>query len=481
MTFTVNFYKFNKHYNSTKRPGADTETVTYNCDILEGSAIFNPYIILDIGLAMTPAKYNYCFIPSFDNRYYFVKEWSFDAGRWTAVLECDVLATWRNTIGNTELYALRASKKWNGYIMDNKYPTKTNAELSHTVFSTPYTSVNAGCYVIGVVSKRGNFGSLTYHALSASEMGELCAQLQDPTLISDDGNFSLQDASAGLQLNLIDPMQYIKSCVWLPFQKANISGTDIPASGPQGGFDIYNWHLTGFTHRILSNTTPYVEIVRAVTLPVHPDAASRGAFVKFSPYTIRTVSYPPFGVFELDTSVASTTNTVQFTLVIDPLTGKGTLIVMANTTVLNRIEAQIGVPIALSQVTRDYIGAVSNALGAVGNIASVISNPAGNAISGMVGAAQGIINAGVSLVPRANTIGSGGGFSHLRGRFVVDSQFFRVVNDDINHNGRPLCEMIKPAEYGGYFIIQDGDIAAATTQIEGAKIKDYLETGFYWE
>ena len=485
MSFKVTFYKFNKHYNSTKRPAKSDPSETFNCNILRGSAVYNPTVELDLGLDRTPAEFNYCIIPAFDSRYYFVREWTFNDGLWIASLQEDVLASWRNTIGNTSRYILRAANAFNGSVMDGKYPLKTGCTFQHSTVSSPYTSINAGCFVIGVVSKGGNFGSLVYHAMNAAEMGLFCKALIDPSIISSANGFSLNDASAALQLNLIDPIQYVKSCVWLPFDKSLLSGTDIPASGETGGFDIFNWHLTGFTHKILSNTHPYVSIQKNFGKVEHPDAAARGQYLNCAPYTIATLSYPPFGVIEIDTSVLCTATVLNTTLLIDPLTGRGILQIEANNTILNRIEAQVGVPIALSQVTRDYMGAVSNALGAVGNLAGSISSLAtGNmagGISGIVGAGQGIISGISSLAPRSNTIGTGGGFSHLHGDFEIDYQFFRPVDDDPVNNGRPLCEFRRPSALGGFMVLQDGSITGAMTYQEGEAIRGLLESGFYFE
>lgn len=480
--FDVTFYTFSKRFNSTKRPTGGTK---YRCVVLNGTGVMNPKIELDIGLTSNPSQFNYCYIPDF-HRYYYVREWSFMEGLWIASLDVDVLSTYKDKIGNTSLYVLRASNDYDGRIVDGKYPVKSGCDFSRQTITSPYTSINSGCFVIGVVSKGGNFGSLTYHAMTAGEMGSLCSNLIDPTaMIADVSDFSLDDASAGLQLNLIDPMQYIKSCVWLPFAKSSVNGTDIPASGPTGGFDIFNWHLTGFTHRILSNSAPYVNISKSFAIPKHPDTTSRGNYVNCAPYTIATLSFPPFGVIEIDTSVLCNASALSVNLIIDPLTGKGTIVLKANNIILNRIEAQIGVPIQLSQVTRDYVGAVNNALGAVGNAAGAIGSFASGGIAGgisaVTGAAQGIINAAVSLVPRANTIGTGGGFSHLQGDFELDFQFFRPVADDLTHNGRPLCQRRYPKNLGGYMIIQDGDVSTTGTAAENERVQAHLEGGFYYE
>lgn len=462
------------------RPDSSLEKAVYNCVVLNGTGVINPKIELDVGPDGNPTNYNYCYISDFQSRYYYVREWTYSAGLWIASLAVDVLATYRGRIGSTSLYVLRAANESDGTVMDSLYPVKTGCTFARNTVVSPYTSINAGCFIIGVVSKGGNFGSLTYHAMTAAEMASLCTALIDPTIISAGNGFSLNDASAALQLNLIDPIQYIKSCVWLPFDKSNVNGTDIPASGSTGGFDIFNWHLTGFTHKILSNSAPYINITKTFGLTQHPDTSSRGNYVNASPYTIATLSFPPFGVIELDTSVLCTASNLDCQLLIDELTGKGTIIIKVGQTILNRLEAQIGVPIAISQVNRDIIGGVTNALGAVGNLASAISNPL-SAANGLIGAAQGITNAFVSMVPRSNTIGSGGGFSHLQGTFEIDWQFFRPVDDDPTHNGRPLCKRRRPRDLGGYMLIQDGDVSIPGTAIEGEQIRTFLETGFYWE
>lgn len=479
--FNVIFYKFDKRFNSTKRPENNSSlTMRTRCHILNGTGVINPKIELDIGLTENPSQYNFCFINDF-NRYYYVREWFFDAGKWIAFLNVDVLATYRNRIGSQNLYILRAANDYDGRIMDGLYPVKSGCDYARNTVNSPYSSINAGCFVIGVVSKYGNFGSLTYHAMTAAQMGTLSAALiEDPSdLINSTYGFSLNDASAALQVQLIDPIQYIKSCVWLPFDVSEIPGTDIPASGPQGGIDIFNWHLN-VAHRIISNNGPHINITKTFGLTKHPDTSSRGNYVNCAPYTVATLSFPPFGVIELDTSVLCDASGLNAQLIIDALTGRGTIILKANNTIMNRLESQVGVPIQLSQVTRDFLGAASNILGSVGNIASAIVNPAG-AVGGIIGAGQGIINAVEAMCPRANTIGSGGGFSHLQGTFEIDWQFFRPVNDDLIHNGRPLCQKRRPRDLGGYMLVQDADVPTTGTRAEDEQITAFLQGGFYWE
>ena len=98
-----------------------------------------------------------------------------------------------------------------------------------------------------------------------------------------------------------------------------------------------------------------------------------------------------------------------------------------------------------------------------------------------IGAASGVGNAVESLMPRAQTIGTTGSFVSNRGDFRLDHQFFRPVPDDNTHNGRPLCQVRQLNTLSGYMLIQDGDVQITGTATEDSKIRNYLESGFYYE
>ena len=163
---------------------------------------------------------------------------------------------------------------------------------------------------------------------------------------------------------------------------------------------------------------------------------------------------------------------------VDLLSGLGILTISCNGVVLNRIETRIGVPISLSQVTRDYIGAVSNVASAVGSAITGVATANPLAVIGVV---SGVGNAVEALQPRSNTIGTTGSYAGLNGDFKLDHQFFRPVNADNTHNGRPLCEVRKINTLSGFIIVQDGDVAINGTSTEDQQIRSYLESGFYYE
>ena len=471
MSFKVNLYSLEKRDNSTKQPtGTGTE---YNCVLKDGCGILNPTIKLDMGLTSNPHSFNYAYISTF-GRYYFIEEWYFEDALWTASLRVDVLATYKSQIGSASLYVLRADADYNGDIIDTLYPAKTGCSYNNDTKANPWTSNY--CFVVGCISENASMGSIKYYVLGSGQMAVMCHALMDAATIIDAANgFDLMDASAALQLSLVDPIQYIKTCVMLPF-----AYTDMTGYGSLEQVKVFNFE-PGTIQGVVIEPDTRLSLSYEFTIPKHPDTNGRGNYVNSAPYTKLTLTIPPWGCIDIDTSVTCNTSKLKADVDVDPITGKAVLIVSvtisSKTIILNRIESQLGVPISLSSVTRDYVGAITSAAGALG---SAIGGLMGN-VGAIGGLAANIGNAVEALMPRAQTIGSTGAFVSNRGTFHLDAQFFRPVNDDKTHNGRPLCEVRTLSTLSGYQLIQDGDVAISGTATEDAKVRAYLEGGYYYE
>ena len=467
MAFTVRLYTLKKRDNSTKQPtGNGTE---FSCVLKSGSGIMHPTITLDIGKTADPSQYNYAYIPAFA-RYYFIEEWYFDRALWTASLKVDVLATYKTDIGTANLYVMRCASEQDGNVIDTLYPAKSGCSFASDTKTNPWTS--AETYVIGVVSQDARCGSLIHYAMGRASFTALCQWLLSDVVTTANG-FKIEDCSLELQRSLVEPLQFIKSCVLLP---VSINDT-ISSVSPNPHVVVYGWETTEGGKVLDENTA--IEKTFTFTIQKHPDTASRGNYVNSAPFTSITLTVPPFGVFDIDTSVTCNASTLTATIRLDQITGKGTLTVECNGIVLNRIEAQIGIPVSMSSVTRDYLGAVSNIGGAIGGMAEGFLT--GGLAGGVVGGLSGIGNAIQSLQARANTIGTTGSYGSLIGDFKLGHQFFRPIADDNTHNGRPLCAKRTINNLSGYIIVQDGDVSINGTSSEDAEIRQYLETGFYYE
>ena len=486
MAFNVNFYQFAKKENSTAQPQSGARV--FPCIIRNESGVINPTIEIDLPITENPSQYNYAYIPNF-NRYYFIDEWKFAGRLWIANLSVDVLATYKTEIGNHDLYILRASAEYDGRVVDKLYPTKVNSIYEKTELNTPWSMPNNGCYILGIVDKVPNYGSISYYVFTPSGFRQLVAGLLDDTIKEENGfdpDF-INEVGRGLVLSLVDPLQYIKSALFIPMPYASID--KVPLVG--GEITVFNYPITvqgagAVMGDVAAGGIPQIRLSNLTfTSQKHPQTAARGNYVNTSPYTMAQLIIPPFGTIELDTTVLCDVDSFDVEIRIDLITGIGIMEVKANGITLNKIETQIAVPMQLAQVTRDYLGAFNNVMSAGANIANAVGagmsgNPAGIVAAGF-GAAGAIGNAAASLIPRAQSIGSGGSFSQLYEPARVEFQFFEIVDDDLAQNGRPLCKIKKPNTIPGYMIVQDGDVPTTATAAENRKIRNYLESGFYYE
>lgn len=488
MSFTVTLYQFTKKENSTARPSG-TGTA-YPCVVRTDTGIVNPTIELNLGLTNSPANYNYAYIAEF-GRYYFIDEWIFSNRLWLARMSVDALATFKPQVGAASLYILRASADYDGSIIDNKYPTKTGSTLIKNIESYLWEqSVSSGCFVIGVVGQNPKYGSINYYVCDAVALAAIADGLVNQ-VITDGNDFDVNELSKGLQLNLVDPLSYIKSCVYIP-----IAFNSMPGSSIGSTINIYKYNISISGNIKELRAVPYIEITRTITLEKHPQTQSRGNFVNNAPFTTIQLTVPPFGIIEIDTSITCNKSSLSFIARVDVPTGAGILTVSCDGTLLNKLQSQVGVSVVLSQVARDYLNnPIMSTIGqaaasAGGLIASVIDFTTENSMLGTVnklmgnpikGSSSGIVDAAGALGIRTNSIGSGGSYAQFMDNPRIDYQFLILVDDDINHNGRPLCQMRTPASLGGYMLVQDGDIPIPGTAQEARQVRAYLEGGFYYE
>ena len=467
MSFKVRFYAFQKQENSTKQPTSQTPT-EYDCILRDSCSLMSP--VIEIKASDTPQHnlFNYAYIPSF-HRYYFITDWVYDNGLMVAYLSVDVLASYKTYIGNAQLYVLRAADEYNGRIIDNMSPTKTECSYDYSPVNNPWQS---SCFVVGVVSADAAFGSVEYYAMTQSELRSMCIDLMNhDNIINVQNGFNLTDFSKALQLAIVNPMQYVVSAMMLPVPVAEITNTDASRT-------IKVLYFDAGTGKPINTTS---RIYKQLEFPIkeHPQTNSRGVYVNSAPYTNITLTIPPFGVIPIDSTVTVNEDKLYANIEVDPITGKGILEIYSSGIILSRLEAQIGVPIILSQVTRDYIGGISSIAATAGSIAGGIAS--GMVGIGAIGAIHGIGNAIEGLTPRPNTIGTTGTFAALHGDCRMDFQYFSIVDDDITHAGRPLCKVKQINSLSGYIIVQDGDVATTGTAEEERMIRNYLESGFYYE
>jgi hypothetical protein len=485
MAFNIYYFSHTKRINSTLRPDiSDLDNVPHDSVVLkEGTSYLNPVFQIYKGSAFDPQTggfyWNYLYVPRW-TRFYFIDDIVYNEGFLELHCKEDVLASWRGAIGSSTLYILRASEAYDGNIADTLYPTKTNATYSYNEGTSPFIhrsgtdniNISDGTFILGIVSKRGTYGSVRYVALSQSALRTLCMALMDDSLLTSGSSpIDLNDASLVLQKSLMNPLQYIVSCLWVPTLYASVAGTE------EATLDVWDWSVT-VTNKNLGGELPYIMTASAINLNKHPQASSRGAYLNTAPYTNIWLSFPPFGMIELDTTLYRDATQVRCYILTDNITGQGILRVNNGTVDTNRIEAQIGVPIQLSQVVKDYLTGAQSAVNTIGSvIGSAVVGDIGGAITG---AANGIAEGIRAMIPKLSTTGTGGGFASLRGQPTVYHEFFPIVDEYNAELGRPYCRTATPASLEGYLKCL-GDVPIYGTTAEHDEIQEYITNGFYYE
>lgn len=496
--FYTNFYKKN---NSTLRPTATGVTAKYTVSgyLKEPCSIMNPVInIQNNPLQNAPCVFTYAYIPEF-YRYYFVKDWVWNDGLWTVYLDVDVLATYRGDIGEQSEYILRTDSTLNpldydGAISDGMYPATTNFSIDRVTFQNPFENdISLGVYILGIISNENTntVGAISYYAMTPSQFGSFKHHLLSPACFEEmglidivTGNWNVPDMSEEIFKTMYNPYQYIASCMWFPIDPSDISGgavTSIPV-----GWWTYN--ISG--KRMSSFTGSFHDGVEQI--PPHPLAPTRGKYLDYAPYT-KLALHGKFGTIPLDPSYFEVGDYVVNTYTVDYVTGQCLFEVFASDNaqgtgrkLITKTEFLIGVPIQIAQIGRDYLGMASNAIqagsglatGAIGGLAGGVG---GAIIGALAGGADAIINTIDASMPQLQTSGVNGSFISNGISTILLVYHFAIVDEDITHRGRPLCQNRRIDTLHGYILCAEGDLDINAFDAERQEIARFLTTGFFWE
>lgn len=472
MSFRVRFYTFSKRVNSTDRPSADMGHEYLDCNIKEPSGLVNPTIVVDLPAGTSPALYNYCYITQFE-RFYYVDDWTNERGLWVASLTCDVLASWKDYIGAESLYVLRASNDHNGEITDTLYPATTDDVLEtstgHDLF---VDNLSDGWYIVGIVGDNTTGGgAVTYYAIKEQQFSEMIN-----SMLSSVDWMDITSIDEHLQRAIINPMQYFASVSYLPC--AYPGGTEVSTISLGWWKDLFSNDQGQAIAKKINGSEPVFTLTNRFTVTDHPQI-SRGSYLNFPPYCNMWLDFQPFGLIPIDVSQlrAGGNHTLMCIVDVDVISGVASLRMVSGAPgsvgIIDHVQAKVTCTIPLAQIGTDMVGALGSAAGAVGSAGG------GNWLGAGVGIASAV---GQAAIPKVGQVGSySGSMSLYKGAPQLVTQYFRVSDEDNEHNGRPLCEVRTPASLGGFMRVERGDVHAPATGAELSTIKGYLEAGFYYE
>lgn len=484
------FYGLSKKKNSTKQPAPGATSWSVTGTLKEPCSVLNPVVQIKRPSGDTvPYGYTYAYISKF-GRYYFVNDVKWIEPFWEISMSVDVLASYKTVIGTSSHYVLRTDSNttnFNGEITDTMYPATTDIESSVYENANPFTpdSISSGLYIVGIISGNSyhSVGAVTYYAMTSSQFGSLKNKLlSDDNLavmgITDGATpptTLITDMSTQVLKTMYNPYQYIASCTWIPLSASDITNKEAVTSIPIG------WWTYTLSSYVLTGTT-VIKQENAITLPVHPQAATRGTYLNYAPYSIRSV-FGRFGSVPLDGALFKDGDTLQISYRIDLITGQCRAEFFRNRTpgtiLFTQRDFMLGVPIQIAQIGVDYLGTATTAISASANAVSKASRLD---IGGMVSTiADGIYNTLNASMPQLESSGSNGSFLGSSNMTKMVTLFYKIVDEDIGHKGRPLCEIKQINTLSGYILCADGDFDISCFDEERTMINDYLTSGFFWE
>ena len=412
-----------------------------------------------------PTAFNYAYIADF-KRYYFINDIRYDSGLWILQLNVDVLATYKTSIGSTSGYITRSASSGNGYIPDKAWPLTgkvTCDQVGPDSTATYPTTYASGVFVIAATGST-DVNGITLYQLTPAQFKQLVADL----FTTADG-YNWGDLTQGIINSLVNPLDYISSCMWFP-ESFNTSGTSTYVN-------LGLW-ATPFAASIVS-TTSYPDVSYTFTVPKHPQAATYGNYCNMAPYSDYVLDMGFIPTIHLDSTMLIDAATISILIQRDPLTGMAIVTgeainPLTDNQPLFKVTCQYGVPVALTQTTANITGLVNNTIVTAQDIIEGNPRAALDAIA-MIGEAT---QAMTGTVTSSGNTGSIIGHQSLK---ILSGRFFEIAPRDVTNKGKPLCDVKTVSTLTGYMQMENPHVAISGTAAEAGQINSYMESGFYYE
>lgn len=496
MAITLQLLSFTKRENSTKQPTPTqlAGAASFSCTLLENTSLMTP--TFKLSSATNPISYNYVYVSDFGSRYYFITDITSDNNFWYVSCKCDTLASFKSEITAGSHYVLRSASSYDEYISDPVYPTKiketgqfATGSVDGTTATDPFSYSNGHSYVWCITGdvidsslNNQQIGSNVYYWMNDAECYTFINYLLDVQQYS---GIQTTEYSEAMQKALMNPMQYVNSVILLPFDKNSslVTNNDVK-------FGYYTITVTGASIKRLTQGTMMKTQVLEITLPKHPQASTRGKFMNGAPYTSYELYLGAFGSIPIDPASLIDETTLQVTCQTECCTGMTRILIRgkSSNSMIYTGCAQVGVPVTVSELTRDMLGEVQNNL----NQEFATAGAMANILTGGLGAAGGTFNSIQSIgamafdavrykYPTASGGGSNGSFLSLHSTAYLNAKFYEVVNQNTTEIGRPLYQTKTLSTLSGFCMCSGADAAITGTADEVAEINNYLNTGFFIE
>lgn len=322
------FYNFPKQPNSMAIP-ASGSGVGINGRINDASSsVISPVIRIaghyNASIEAPPylIRYNYVYISEY-GRFYFINDWHYNSDNtWTAFCQVDVLGSFQAAIRQSDAYIERSSlvDLYDDKIVDVFYPSTPDYRLATSAYTLDSWSANPqdGCFVIGVLTNDDPiYGSLNYYVLSALGLTALIHNMMDSMGGSQSDWTTSNDIIDKTLKTIVNPMQYITTCKWFPFQKQGTGASPLV---------LGSWASGTSAHKLSYNESVYTFPFQ-IPLPAFPESSIEvdAQYPKFPPYTTCNLYSKLFGAMEISPIDIYGANKLHTTIQVNLISGDGTV------------------------------------------------------------------------------------------------------------------------------------------------------------
>lgn len=446
------FYNHTKRENSTLRPtGAGISRPVF---LKEGTSIYNPTFIM----ADDVTEYNYC---QWGVRYYYIRD-IVVAKNQRFEVECalDVLATFKEEIGNVSAYCLYATSGYNAMLTDQRLSNKANAIVESTtaqLFTDIASTPVAGTFCLQYATSQATYGPCGCAHLGFQSARGVVAILSETGFTEWLDNLAKQFNGA---------YDSIISCMYLPFTWAN-SGTSA-GNIVLGGYDS---GVVGYRPQ------SHYDYSCNISIPWQ-----WSDFRNAQPYTSLIIHLPGAGLVELNPNDFIGQSSIEINASVDGITGS-CVIYVGN---VARVNASFGVPVAIGTTGSSPMAGLGSVVSGAG-AGAMLGGPVG-ALAGLgAGAFLGYLQ---SSQRNVGSIGSSAGnaslFASPSGTTYGTVELFLIAHDtsdepaDMATNyGRPVMAVQTPV--AGYNQFTEASVSCNAPDMIKQQINGYLNRGFFYE
>lgn len=502
MAFNIKLLNLQKRVNSTKQPTQTQIAAASSFDVtlLEETSLFSPTFKLSI--AANPIGNNYVYVPDW-GRYYFIDDITSHQNFWFISCRCDVMATFKAPILSGSHYVIRSASARDEYILDTAYISKIKETGTFEAINDPFQYSNGISYVWNITGdvitdslNNQQIGSSVYYWMNSRECYTLINYLLDVQRYSE---IQTAEYSAAMQKALMNPLQYVNSVIALPFSKDTSLITNNDVQFGYYTIQVGQDQSDASIKRLTQGTCIHTDTI-TVNIPKHPQAASRGKYMNNAPYTSYELYFGPFGTIPIDPASLIDQSTLTITIRTECFTGMAQIFVRGtdSNVMIYTGTAQVGVPVTVSQLTRDMLGEVQNnlnmqftaagaAFGVVGSAISGAANP-GSIPGSVSGAMNTVMNYGAMAFdavrlkyPTLAGGGANGSFISMHSTSYLNAKFFECVGTNNTEIGRPLYQTKVLNTLSGFTVCQNAEVQIGAMAAESSLINSYLNSGFFIE